>query len=141
MAYTLKNKRWLEMLSYSYPEIAQLIADGEIDRHGMMKVDLPNGDVMVFKSDELEYVKSDKADKADKTETSVKPCSIKPIKSAQMREAVFNRWAGIKSSYKAVKAMKNAGDKNFLFAVNFLAEECQAFAEFVHDLNKKVRHV
>ncbi len=55
------------------------------------------------------------------------------------RDAIFNRIAGIKSYYKAVKAMKNAGDKNFLFAINALAEECLAFYQFTQDINRKAK--
>lgn len=55
------------------------------------------------------------------------------------RDAIFNRIAGIRSYYKAVKAMKNAGDKNFLFAVNALAEECLSFYQLTQEINRKVK--
>lgn len=72
------------------------------------------------------------------TGTSYK-LSAEDNRRTEPRDAIFNRIAGIKSYYKAVKAMKSAGDKNFLFAVNALAEECLAFHQFAQEINRKVK--
>lgn len=52
---------------------------------------------------------------------------------------IFRAIYGLKCHCKAVKALKAAGTKNFLFALNALADECYAFYLRVQEINKKAQ--